>query len=228
MTIAASRGRALRQTVDGRKRLHLAAVDLIERTVDNGETPRWVEIVRGRGGTRRSWPRLAGRHSQDFARLIDRMGLGSPRFKGWAGEWSIGARRAGVGAGRDRGRERLNRAESVGRDRDGRRSSWIGRGRTAPLRLGGERGDDRAALLQQGLPGHESGEPGVERAAVGRPQRRRLVEPRARFSQAAFIRLRHFRLPRDHGPDQIVVKSEIGGDESGPGEQESRNRRDCP
>src|SRR5277367_1884362 len=69
-----ARGGALGRAVDGRKRPHLAAVHLIERTVDDGGARCGVEIVRGRS---RAW---RGRRAQGLAGLIDRMRLHRPRL----------------------------------------------------------------------------------------------------------------------------------------------------
>ena len=92
------------------------------------------------------------------------------------------------------------------------------RGRVAPFRFGGERGDDRAALLKPGLPGREFAELARKRFEVERPLAGDLVESGARFGQAALVGAFHCRLPGDHRPHQVVVKDEIGGGGGGPDE----------
>ena len=115
-----------------------------------------------------------GPRAQGLAGLIDRMRLHRPRLGAKAGERGVGARRAGVSFGWERRPQSPDCAERIGWGRL-RRSALV-RGRVAPFRFGGERGDDRAALLKPGLPGREFAELARERFEVERPLAGDLVE----------------------------------------------------
>ena len=143
-----------------------------------------------------------------------------------AGERGVGARRAGVSFGWERRPESPDCAERIGWERL-RRSALV-RGRVAPFRFSGERGDDRAALLKPGLPGREFAELARERFEVERALAGDLIESSARFGQAALVGAFHCRLPRDHGREEVVVEGDIGADRGGPDDQENSQRRERP
>ena len=133
----------------------------------------------------------AGRALRVSSGLIDRMRLHRPRLGAKAGERGVGARRAGVSFGWERRPESPDCAERIGWGR--LRRLALARGRVAPFQFGGERGDERAALLKPGLPGREFAELARERFEVERALAGDLVESSARFGQAALVR--RFPLP---------------------------------
>ena len=207
----------LSHAIDGGESLGLGALDLVQRAADERKARRWVEIVCRSRHTRCRERRVRGQRAQGVPGLVDRVRLDGPRLE-------VGLRKRGVSArgvvhacaGGRRRSESLDGAESVGRAR-GRGLAPSGRTRVARLGLG-ERGDDRAALLEPGLPGHDL----VHRALEGIPLKhlptRGFIEPRARFRQTVLVSRLHFRLPREDCANHVVVEGEVKRDGAGPGE----------
>ena len=91
-----------------------------------------------------------------------------------------------------------------------------------------ERNDDRAALFQPGLPGHDLADRALEGIPLEQLPASSFIEPRARFGETVLVSRLHFHLAREDRAHEVVVESDVKGDGGRPGEREQRERRNRP
>jgi hypothetical protein len=86
-----ARGAPFSRAIDGGESLRLAALDPVERVIDERNARRRVEIVSAGDACSRE-RRVRGPGAQSLARLIDRVRLDGPRLCAAPGKRGVGAR----------------------------------------------------------------------------------------------------------------------------------------